>query len=89
MRGLSGGALMSATLSIERLPGGGPNHKIVVIDCEHATTTLCLVCPQGERLPDHTIVRLALAQHRAEEPGCHCIHHLERRFMDPAVTHEA
>ena len=71
---------VKATLTIEPRAGGPPDEKRIVIGCDHGTTTTYTINSPTERITDAEAVALALAQHRACQPGCKCIRHLEKRY---------
>lgn len=70
---------MKATLTIDRVPGPRATVQHLVIDCPHGTTTIITVAG-AVPISDDAVLQVALARHRAEQPHCRCIRHLERRF---------
>ncbi len=72
----------TATLEITRYPDLGENGRLVVIDCEHGTTTAAIA--EGEdtgavRISDEVIARIAVARHFDTERYA-CTVGLPRRY---------
>lgn len=71
-----------ATLITEFIDG----NRILVLDCQHATTHAALIGPPGEPQPEYsevTVVRMALLKHFLEE-RCACTLPLRRHPVAPA-----
>lgn len=70
-----------ATLTITRRPDLGPGGREVVIDCEHAVTTITVVelPTPAAGVPDALAARLAVRKHHQIE-GCRCTRTLRRRY---------
>ena len=69
-----------AALTAEDAPEYGPDVRRIVVDCEHATTTMHLVSPPGAPpAADAAIVQMLLLRH-CEAERCRCTRSLHRRY---------
>lgn len=71
---------MKATLAIIPIAGGRPGDRRCVIDCRHGTTEAYVFPTERLAISDAYLVAAVLAKHRAEQPRCRCIRHLEARY---------
>jgi hypothetical protein len=61
---------MRAVLTIRPFPGVAGTRELEV-DCRHGTTRVFMIQPAGVVLDEALAIRLALAEHDAQE-GCGC-----------------
>jgi hypothetical protein len=67
----------------------GSGARLVELDCPCGTTRVAWMnAPNGVKLIDSDIARVALAKHLSEEPDCTCIRSLWRRHFDGAPLGE-